>query len=114
MINFACKVIDFDQILTCAFSMNKTEYSLFLFLDTQSEPLCVNTISEMMKKDRTTIQKAIKSMAQKNLVTKHQVNLEKGGYTFVYALKDKPYLKAQMLKSVNSWTESVINRINKW
>ncbi len=114
MISFACKPINFEEILTCSFSMNKTEYFLFHFLYEQEDPLCVSTIAEMMKKDRTTIQKAIKSLAEKDIVNKHQVNLNKGGYTFVYSLKDKSFLRKRMQDSVNKWVDAVNNQINKW
>ncbi|MGE0793223.1 MAG: helix-turn-helix domain-containing protein [Candidatus Woesearchaeota archaeon] len=114
MISFACKPIDFKEILTCTFSMNKTEFTLFEFLEKQTEPLCTSTIAEIMKKDRTTIQKAIKSLSEKEIVDKFQVNLDKGGYTFVYSLKNKEILKHKMLNSVSGWTNEVTNKIKSW
>ena len=114
MISFACKPINFQEILTCSFSMNKTEFFLFSFLEKQTDPLCVSTIAEMMGKDRTTIQKAMKSLAEKQIVNKHQVNLENGGYTFVYSLKNKEFLKKRMQQSVNDWLNAVNIQIKKW
>jgi predicted transcriptional regulator len=113
-INFACRMVNFKEILTCAFSMNKSEYDLFLFLEKQKDPLCVATISEMMNKDRTTIQKSIKSLNDKEIVDKFQVNLDKGGYTFVYKLKDKLVLKKRINESVNKWFNSVNDYVRNW
>ncbi|MGM5480416.1 MAG: helix-turn-helix domain-containing protein [Nanobdellota archaeon] len=113
-LSFACKQIDFKDIIMCSFSLNKTEYNLFIFLLSQDDPVCTSTIGEMTGKDRTTIQKAIKGLVSKDLVYKHQVNLDSGGYTFVYSIKDKNELKQKLLDIVNRWHESVVKYINKW
>ncbi|MFW6378714.1 MAG: helix-turn-helix domain-containing protein [Nanoarchaeota archaeon] len=112
--SFACKNIDFKELIMCSFELNKTEYDLFTFLLSQDDPLCTSTIGEMIGKDRTTIQKAIKKLISKDLVNKHQVNLDSGGYTFVYSIKDKQYIKRTMLDLVNKWHEAVIDQIKSW
>ena len=35
--SFACKNIDFADIIKCSFNLNKTEYTLFLFLISSKE-----------------------------------------------------------------------------
>lgn len=114
MISFACKQIDFKDLLTCSFSLNKTEYNLLLFLLEQKEPLCASTIGELIHKDRTTIQKAVKKLVSKDLVIKHQVNLNNGGYTFLYSIKDKQFIKQQITDIVDSWHKKVVDSINNW
>ena len=98
----------------CSFSLNKTEYNLFTFLLTQDEPLCTSTIGEMTGKDRTTIQKAVKKLVSQDLINKHQVNLDTGGYTFVYSIKNKQFIKQTMLDIVNKWHSAVVDEIKKW
>lgn len=114
MVEFACKRLELRELIKCCFSMNKTEYSIFSFLLDQSEGLCTSVIAEMMGKDRTTIQKSIKVMFQKNIVTKHQINLKKGGYIFVYAIREKDELKKRMHGITNEWFNSVTKSIDSW
>lgn len=114
MISFACKTIDFKDLLQCSFSLNKTEYNLFLFMLGRDDSLCVSTIGDMTGKDRTTVQKAMKKLIAQDLVLKHQVNLENGGYTFVYRIKDKEIIRTKMLEVVESWHKQVVNSVKSW
>lgn len=112
--DFACKTIDFKDLVRCSFSLNKTEYGLLMFLLEQNDSLDVSSIGELLGKDRTTMQKAMKKLVSQDLVEKHQVNLEHGGYTFVYKLKNKELLKQKMLSIVDGWYSKVQNRIKEW
>lgn len=114
MIFFACKNIDFKELLQCSFNLNKTEYDLFVFLLDKEENLCVSTIAKILNKDRTTIQKAMKKLLSQDLVLKYQVNLETGGYTFLYKIKNKDFIRNKMLEIVESWHKQVVNSINHW
>ncbi len=113
-LSFACNHIDFKDLLTCSFDLNKTEYMLFRFLLDQEESLSVQQIGELTSRDRTTVQKAMKQLLAQDLVHKHQVNLEQGGYAFVYAIKDKAVVKQKMLSIVKQWYEQVVEEITKW
>ncbi len=113
-LSFACKQIDLKDILMCSFELNKTEYALLLFLLKQKESLCASTIGELTKKDRTTIQKAVKKLVRKDIVAKHQVNLDGGGYTFVYSIKNKELLRSKVLDIVNGWHTNVIDAVSGW
>jgi len=60
-----------------------------------------------MKLERTTVQKAIKSLIEKDLVLRKQENLEKGGYMFFYKIKKKEELKYKLKKIVTDWHKKV-------
>ena len=113
-ISFSCKHIDFKDLVMCSFELNKTEYNLLMFLLSQQDSLSATQIGEMTQKDRTTIQKAIKKLFAKQLVLKHQVNLETGGYTFVYRVKDRAYIRGTILDIVNSWHKQVVESVSQW
>lgn len=113
-ISFACQTIDFKDLLRCSFDLNKTEYILFKYLITQDDSLSVSAIGQATGKDRTTVQKAMKKLIQQNIVHKHQVNLDHGGYTFVYAIRDKEFLRRRMLSVVENWYNQVLQEINQW
>lgn len=113
-LSFACKQIDFKDIIMCSFELNKTEYALLLFLLQQKDSLCASSIGERMSKDRTTVQKAVKKLVDKDVVAKHQVNLDGGGYTFVYTIKNKEHLRSMLLDIVNGWHKNVVSSIKNW
>ncbi len=113
-ISFACKKIDLADLIKCSFDLNKTEYALFMFLLEQKEELCASTLGSMMSKDRTTVQKAIKKLVEKDLVEKHQANLDNGGYTFMYTIKDKEFIRKTILSIVEGWYGGVVKTISAW
>ena len=113
MINFACKLIPFEDIIRCAFGITKTEYNIFEFL-TKKQDITVEDMTEELKKDRTTIQKAVKSLVDKGIVIRRQRNIDMGGYQYIYSLKDKQELKKQIKEIIKSWIISAINKVENW
>lgn len=114
MITFACQDIEFSDLLRCSFELNKTEYNVMMFLLKTEKAHTAANIGKMMRLDRTTVQKAIKCLTEKELVIRLQDNLKKGGYTFFYKIKDKESIKSRMAKLVNDWHDAVIKEINHW
>jgi predicted transcriptional regulator len=114
MISFACQDIEFRDLVRCSFKLNKTEYNVMMFLLVSGKSLRAQDIGTTMQLDRTTVQKAIKKLAEKELVERHQENLGKGGYLYHYRIKNKDDIKQRMLTIVDRWHESVVSEINKW
>ena len=114
MISFACQDIEFKDLLRCSFALSKTEYNVMMFLLKTEKEYRAEIIGQMMHLDRTSVQKAIKKLAEKDLVFRQQINLEKGGYTFEYKIKNKTEIKRRMEKIVEDWHKEVISEINRW
>ena len=114
MISFACQDIEFKDLLRCSFHMNKTEYNIMVHLLRTENSYTATQIGKAMNLDRTTVQKAVKKLAEKDIVLRLQTNLEKGGYLFMYRIKDKEEIKQRMLKIVENWNNEVVNQIKKW
>ena len=83
MVTFSCKKITKEELVSCSFNLNKTKYNLLIFLLKNDKMYTVSQISNVMKLERTTIQKAIKDLVEKKLVRKTQKNLPGGGYVFL-------------------------------
>ena len=113
MITFLCKKISKEDLIRCAFALNKTEYNLLIFLSKKEDKYTASQISELMKLDRTTIQKAIKNLVDKKIVKRTQQNISGGGYTFLYTLLDKKELKEKIKGVVKRWCEGVEKSINE-
>lgn len=114
MISFACKPVSLQDIVMCSFDLNKTEYSLLVFLLEQEEALTVQDIALKRTYERSTVQKAISSLLSKELIERRQLNLSTGGYRFIYAIKDKDELKTKIRQIVDGWYKQVTNAIDTW
>lgn len=114
IISFACQDIDFKDLLRCSFQLNKTEYNVMMFLLKTNKNFTALKLAEVMNLDRTTVQKALKKLAEKEIVIRYQENLNKGGYIYHYKIYNKESIKERMLSIVNKWHEAVITEIKKW
>ena len=97
MIDFACRRISEEELVRCGFGLNKTEFNIFYFLIKHNKRFSVEEIAEKLKLTRSTVQKSIKSLLEKNIIARFQTNLEKGGYKFFYQIKNKDLTKKQLL-----------------
>jgi predicted transcriptional regulator len=111
---FACKKIDLYEIMKCSFALTKTEHNILLFLIKTKQHLSTKEIAKQLSLERSTVQKAIKKLTEKNLIKRKQQNLGDGGYRFCYSSIKKSDIKKKMLKSVSDWHNSVNQMINKW
>ncbi len=113
MITFSCKNITEEELTRCSFNLNKTEYNVLLFLLKNYKLHTILHISKSMKLERTTIQKAVKGLVEKELVDKIQKNLPKGGYILLYRVKYKEEIKSKIKKLAHKWYKDFQETINK-
>jgi len=113
MITFSCKKISQEDLVRCAFGLNKTAYNLFMFLLKKDRKYTATQIAELLSLDRTTVQKAVKNLASKGLVERSQINLERGGYTFFYRVNGKEQIKGRILQVIRDWCQRVEDAVNQ-
>lgn len=113
MINFACRTITNEDLLRCSFQLNGTEYKVFLSLLKRGKQ-DVKTLAEELELERSTVQKSLKTLVEQNLVRKRQLNLENGGYKYVYGTKDKEKIKEEVLELIDKWTRSARESVKQW
>ena len=92
MIDFACKKFDLKEVIRCNLNFTKTEFKIGL----------------------STSQKAINEINKKELIKRNQRNLKKGGYIFIYSIKENPILKQKILEIIHNWMKEVEVEIQKW
>ncbi len=114
MVEYMCKQFEFNSLVKCSFSLSDSELKIFLELMKCNNPICVVALSKKIKRDRSTIQKVMKTLLEKDLVFKKKINLEEGGYIFYYSPRSKSELKKQMLDSIKVWHSNVKKEIMKW
>ncbi|MFH1770210.1 MAG: MarR family transcriptional regulator [archaeon] len=114
MISFACKDIKLSELIRCSFNLNKTDYTVFDFLIKNDKEFSVGDIAKKLKLERSSVQKAIKNLVARNLVQRWQINLLKGGYSFLYSIKDKKHIKDDIIAIIDSWQYKVKEEVGKW
>jgi predicted transcriptional regulator len=67
-----------------------------------------------MRSDRTTAQKALKTLVDSKLVSREQRNLERGGYIYLYKVLDREEIKRKMIKDIDLWTDSAKKGVKSW
>jgi predicted transcriptional regulator len=114
MINFACKRFDLKEVIRCSFNTTKKELEIMLYLiENFNKEFTAKEISEYFKIGLSTSQKAIKNLNKKELVQRRQKNIDKGGYVFVYYIKEKSFLKQKILETMNRLTKEIENEIRR-
>jgi len=111
MINFACKVFSNNQVLRCSFGLNETELNTLKELIKKESS--TNDLSEALKKHKSVIQRGIKKLLKNKLITRRQVNLQKG-YEYYYKAISKEELKNRANNSFKLFNETVNKTINDW
>jgi len=115
MIDFACKEFDLEDIIKCGLGLTKTEFSIFkYFLDNKGKELITSEISEELKLNLTTIQKATKKLHEKEILIRHQKNLNNGGYVYTYEIESKQKIRFVIKKLIKNWSNKVEEEIDKW
>ncbi|MFO7711005.1 MAG: helix-turn-helix domain-containing protein [Candidatus Woesearchaeota archaeon] len=114
MLNFACKTFDMQDIIRCSLGLSKSECRLLNFLLGEHEALTTSEIAKRLDIDRTTVQKSIKALVEKDVVKRLQENLDKGGYIFRYIIKDKDIIRNKIKRNVSFWYENVMAGLEKW
>lgn len=114
MINFACKRFDLKEIIRCSFNMTKTEFEIMLHLMKNSnKEFTSKEISQQFKIGLSTAQKSINNLNKKELIKRRQKNLIKGGYIFVYSIREKNILKKRILHVTNKLIQDIGEEVNK-
>ena len=114
MIDFACKKFNLEEVIRCSLVLTKTEFKIIKYLMTIKKKLNSQEISNKLNIGLSTSQRAIKRINDKGLIIKSQRNLKKGGYVFVYSIKEKAIFKEKTLEIIHNWVAKVEKEIKRW
>ena len=111
-VTFGCRTISLKKILKCSFEINDTEYAILSLL-LNKKSCSSKEISSNVDKDLSTVQRNIKSLYEKELVTRRQFNLDKGGYVYVYSSIPRDELKALVKEKLDNFVTVVLGKVEK-
>ena len=114
-LNFACKRFELDEVIKCGLSLSKADYKIMDFLVKNSEEYFnTSEISSELGFDKSTVQRSIKKLHKKEIVTRNQKNLPRGGYIFSYKIKNKKEIKHMIKEIISNWVKTFEERLDKW
>ena len=80
----------------------------------QGKELITTEIADKLNLNLTTIQKATKKLHEKEILIRHQKNLNNGGYVYTYEIESKQKIRFVLKKIIKNWSEKVQTEIDKW
>ena len=114
MIDFACKKFDIKEIIKCSLNLSKSDFSVMQKLFVYKDFLSSKDISDKVDLDITTVQRTLKKLYEKGIVNRKQVNIDTGGYVYMYRIKSREELKYQITNIIDKWSGTVKHEIEIW
>jgi len=114
MIDFACKKFDLDEVIKCVLGLTKSEFHLLKFLSEHENKFTTEELSKKLNLDKSTIQRSIKKLHEKNLVIRSQINQSVGEYVFLYRIKNKENIRKVVTGTLDNWVETFKKKISVW
>ncbi|HIH52384.1 MarR family transcriptional regulator [Candidatus Pacearchaeota archaeon CG09_land_8_20_14_0_10_30_9] len=114
MIDFACKKFDLDEVIKCVLGLTKSEFRLLKYLSENDSKFTTEELSKKLHLDKSTIQRSIKKLHEKELVSRSQINQSVGGYLFLYKIKDKENIRKTVTETLDNWTNTFKKKISVW
>lgn len=107
MIDFSCKKFSLDEIIKCSLGLTKAELHMFITLRSVDTKMSAQELAEKVELDVTTVQRGLKKLFELDVLQRFQINLENGGYTYVYAIKSRQEIKNIIMERVHNWVSVV-------
>ncbi len=115
MINFACRNIELDDVVKCSLNLSNADFRLIsFFVKNPDKDFSTLELSKKLNLDKSTIQRGVKKLHEKNLLFRGQLNQSVGGYLFRYRIKDKNLMKKNILEIIENWNEKVKKKLKDW
>lgn len=114
MIDFACKKLDIEEVVKCSLSLSKSDYKILKYLMGNNSSHSTEKLASKIGLDKSTVQRSVKKLREKGLVSRGQINQSVGGYLFTYKIKEKEKIINLIIKIIDGWVENVHSEIRNW
>ncbi|MDK2891825.1 winged helix-turn-helix transcriptional regulator [Methanohalophilus sp.] len=115
MIDFACKEFQINEVIKCALALTRADVKIMdYFIHKPGNWYNTNLIAKETHLDLSTVQRSVKRLHEKGVLIKSQNNLNNGGYTYIYMIKDKNEIKKIIMEIVFKWAKKVENELENW
>ena len=90
-----------SDLLCCAFGLRNSEIDTYFSLI--SGPKTVEQITDLIGKDRSTVQRVLNKLHKKNLIERDTHLIERGGYFYEYRAKSTEDVREEILAQLEKW-----------
>lgn len=114
MIDFACKKLDIEEVVKCSLGLSKSDYKILKYLIKNTSSHSTEELASKIGLDKSTVQRSVKKLREKNLVSRGQINKSVGGYLFTYKIKEKEKIRKMITQIIDGWVNNVHSEIQNW
>ena len=93
-----------SDLLCCAFGLRSSELDVYFSLISGSKT--VEQIAERIGKDRSTVQRVLKTLLEKKLVLREEHHIDRGGYFYEYVAEESEVVRNQILSQLEDWYQA--------
>ena len=99
------------DIVKCIYRLSDFELAIYKKLVKQGE-LKADDLAPVMKKDRSTVYRALQRLVASGLAFRETKSIERGGYYHVYSAVSPEQLKDRLHKCADDWFENMNKAID--
>lgn len=114
MIDFACRRFSLEEVIRCGLSLTKADFRILSLFMKEKKSLTSGEIEKSLGLERSTVQRALKKLYEKQILMRSQLNLPSGGYNFYYSVKSKKEIKSLVSSIVGKWVKRVESELGDW
>ncbi|MFB6215605.1 MAG: helix-turn-helix domain-containing protein [Candidatus Aenigmatarchaeota archaeon] len=112
-IDFACETIEVEDLIRCSFQLKSSDYTVIRKLMDNGE-MDIDSIADSTGLERSTVQKSLQRLIDRDLARKRQVNITSGGYKYIYSSVDKENIKERVTKLMEDWINGAKSTLMEW
>lgn len=98
------------DIVKCIYRLTDFELAIYKKLVKQGSQKA-DDLAPVMKKDRSTVYRALQKLVSSGLAFRETKSIERGGYYYVYTAVSPNQLKDKLHKCADDWFENMNNAI---
>jgi predicted transcriptional regulator len=98
------------DIVKCIYRLTDFELAIYKKLAKQGSQKA-DDLAPVMKKDRSTVYRALQKLVASGLAFREMKSIERGGYYYVYTAVSPNQLKDRLHKCADDWFENMNNAI---
>ncbi len=76
-------------------------------------PISVDELAEILRKDKSTVYKALQNLLERGFVKREYRILRGGGYKYLYKPISFEEFKKEMLKSIDEWVKRLVDFLDR-
>jgi len=99
------------DIVKCLYRLSDFELAIYKKLVKQG-PLRADDLAPVVKRDRSTVYRALQKLVASGLAFRDTKSIERGGYYHLYAAVSPDALKAKLHKCADDWFENMNSAID--